>query len=134
YLRGLPLALVIDGGFLAFHGALHPAPNADLHLEGAARVERSFEAMERGGYGVNVGFFGHTHRSVVWEMRDGRLSALEGSAITARPDARYLINPGSVGQPRDGDPRASFAIWDDGSRTARFHRVAYDVEGCLAKA
>ena len=50
--------------------------------------------------------------------------------------ARYLINPGSVGQPRDGDPRAAFALFDldGGAGVVRFRRVPFDREACLAKA
>ena len=43
-------------------------------------------------------------------------------------DARYLVNPGSVGQPRDGDPRAAFAIYDSDLRILTLRRVAYPVE------
>jgi len=39
-----------------------------------------------------------------------------------------MINPGSIGQPRDGDPRAAFALYDDGRHTVTFHRVPYDIE------
>jgi diadenosine tetraphosphatase ApaH/serine/threonine PP2A family protein phosphatase len=46
---------------------------------------------------------------------------------------RYLINPGSVGQPRDGDPRASYAIVDTGARNVAIHRVAYDIQSAQAK-
>jgi diadenosine tetraphosphatase ApaH/serine/threonine PP2A family protein phosphatase len=49
--------------------------------------------------------------------------------------ARYLVNPGSVGQPRDGDPRAAFALvdLDGGAATVRFCRVAFDRDACQAK-
>ena len=45
-----------------------------------------------------------------------------------RPASITLVNPGSVGQPRDGDPRAAFAVWDPAEQTLAFHRVDYDVE------
>lgn len=57
--------------------------------------------------------------------------------LLAAPGACYLINPGSVGQPRDGDPRAAFALLDldaDGTRTVRFRRVPFDATACLVKA
>jgi diadenosine tetraphosphatase ApaH/serine/threonine PP2A family protein phosphatase len=44
------------------------------------------------------------------------------------PQVRYLVNPGSVGQPRDGDPRAAFAIYDSDSSSLILHRLAYAVE------
>jgi diadenosine tetraphosphatase ApaH/serine/threonine PP2A family protein phosphatase len=48
-------------------------------------------------------------------------------AVRLEPGTRYLINPGSVGQPRDGDPRAAFALYDDADDTLRFRRVEYPV-------
>jgi diadenosine tetraphosphatase ApaH/serine/threonine PP2A family protein phosphatase len=49
------------------------------------------------------------------------------------PDRRYLINPGSAGQPRDGDPRAAFLIYDDKDRKVTFQRVEYDILTCQEK-
>jgi predicted phosphodiesterase len=139
FLSGLPLHRVVDGRFLVVHGALHPAPNADLHLSRDARVARSIQALRDGPWGVRLAFFGHTHRAVAHEACAGSVRSLEGPVIDlrARPDARFLVNPGSVGQPRDGDLRASFAlldIADGGAATVRFERVPFDREACLAKA
>jgi diadenosine tetraphosphatase ApaH/serine/threonine PP2A family protein phosphatase len=53
--------------------------------------------------------------------------------LRIKPDARYIINPGSVGQPRDGDPRAAYAIWDTKANTLRFNRVEYDIEATQRK-
>jgi diadenosine tetraphosphatase ApaH/serine/threonine PP2A family protein phosphatase len=46
---------------------------------------------------------------------------------------KYFINVGSVGQPRDGDPRASYVVFDSGTRTLRFRRIAYDVASAQAR-
>ena len=54
--------------------------------------------------------------------------------VSLESSARYLVNPGSVGQSRDGDPRAAFLVYDDLDRTLRFHRVEYDWELCYRKA
>ncbi len=75
--------------------------------------------------------YGHTHLPVSFSA-DGkgrvRGSAVRGEAIVRLdPAKRYLINPGSVGQPRDRNPRASFAIVDSRRMTAQFFRVSYDV-------
>ena len=51
-----------------------------------------------------------------------------GGVNPAAPDLRWVLNPGSVGQPRDGDPRASYLVLDLGAGRASFRRVAYDVE------
>jgi diadenosine tetraphosphatase ApaH/serine/threonine PP2A family protein phosphatase len=50
-----------------------------------------------------------------------------GQVVQLRPDTRYLVNPGSVGQPRDGDPRAAYALLDTTARTILFERVGYDI-------
>jgi diadenosine tetraphosphatase ApaH/serine/threonine PP2A family protein phosphatase len=52
----------------------------------------------------------------------------ERTSLVLDPDARYLINPGSIGQPRDRDPRASFVTYDSTRRVVTWHRVRYPVE------
>jgi predicted phosphodiesterase len=134
YLARLPISLTVDRGFLLFHGALHPVPNVELHLSNDARIARSIQALQRGPWGVRLAFFGHTHRGAVHEARGRAWRSLEGPMIELVAGRYYLVNPGSVGQPRDGDPRASFLVYDDEAETLRFHRVPFDRSACLAKA
>lgn len=80
-----------------------------------------------------VCLFGHTHLPVVYRRDvDGDAGLVpqpdQDVQLQLREDARYLINPGSVGQPRDGDPRAAFAIYDQASRMITLKRVEYPVE------
>ena len=81
----------------------------------------------------SVGLHGHTHVPVAFSERDGRIDVItpgDGSGMAFQPPnagERVLLNPGSVGQPRDGDPRASFAVIDTEGRRCSWHRVAYDV-------
>jgi predicted phosphodiesterase len=73
---------------------------------------------------------GHSHVALTFSSRDGDVSgklAPEGTEIDLS-DGRWLLNPGSVGQPRDGDPRAAFALLDLDRSRASFRRVAYPVE------
>lgn len=81
-----------------------------------------------------VCFFGHTHLPVVYR-RNGHADAgfiphVEEDAlqVSLSADARYLVNPGSVGQPRDGDARAAFAVYDADLRVLTLRRVPYAVE------
>ena len=76
------------------------------------------------------GLHGHTHVPIVYTEVDGRLRTLEPRAgnSVALDQGRMLLNPGSVGQPRDGDPRASYLVLDLAAETAAWGRVAYDVE------
>jgi predicted phosphodiesterase len=88
---------------------------------------------------VAVNFFGHTHLQGGF-AHDGhewyRLTPdyttrdqAEHWTLQLSSGARYLLNPGSVGQPRDGDWRAAFALFDSEARTVEFHRIPYDVRG-----
>ena len=87
----------------------------------------------------DVSFFGHTHLQGAFLChRNGvkQLLAAQGEAertIQLEPDANYMINPGSVGQPRDGDPRAAYAIYSSEEHTVEFCRVAYDIDRAAAK-
>jgi diadenosine tetraphosphatase ApaH/serine/threonine PP2A family protein phosphatase len=76
-----------------------------------------------------LGLHGHTHLPMAWADRGGRIDAIapsDGSTFGA-DGGPALLNPGSVGQPRDGNPRASWLELDTEGRTATWHRVDYDV-------
>ena len=77
--------------------------------------------------------FGHTHLPAIYmRTADGDTGLApdvdEALEVPLDPAVRYLINPGSVGQPRDGDPRAAFAIYDSERRVLTMRRVVYPVE------
>jgi len=78
-----------------------------------------------------VTFFGHTHIPSVFSLEGRRLGvmALRGGSgsIQLDPRGRYLINPGSIGQPRDRDPRASYMTYDSDRRVVRWYRVPYPI-------
>jgi diadenosine tetraphosphatase ApaH/serine/threonine PP2A family protein phosphatase len=86
---------------------------------------------------TRLNFFGHTHVQGGFAANGDewfRLSPQYGSRDEAeeyelplRESARYLLNPGSVGQPRDGDWRAAFAVYDDDAKAVTFYRVPYNV-------
>jgi diadenosine tetraphosphatase ApaH/serine/threonine PP2A family protein phosphatase len=82
-----------------------------------------------------LAFFGHSHlQGGFFEKRRrlGQLSKIRGNetavTIELEADTMYLINPGSVGQPRDGDPRAAYAIYDSTTRCVELRRVPYPIE------
>ena len=82
-----------------------------------------------------VTFFGHTHHQGGFSYQDSNLEVLQirpratesFAALRIEAGRRYLLNPGSIGQPRDGDPRAAFAIADLEHDTVEFWRVHYDI-------
>jgi diadenosine tetraphosphatase ApaH/serine/threonine PP2A family protein phosphatase len=86
---------------------------------------------------VAVSFFGHSHIPSIFTLEaDGILvEAVRGSRrkLYLERGKRYLVNPGSVGQPRDRNPRASYAIFDSEERTVAFDRVPYDMKGTRRK-
>jgi diadenosine tetraphosphatase ApaH/serine/threonine PP2A family protein phosphatase len=82
--------------------------------------------------------FGHTHYPLVISEGNGELwmhvtEGVEGGLVELETGSRYLINPGSIGQPRDGNPRASYLILDTSEPAAEFSRVEYPVELAMAK-
>jgi len=82
--------------------------------------------------------FGHTHWPVMFELTDGTVDTIgsgESSAglLVLRPESKYLLNPGSVGQPRDGDPRAAYGLVDTAAMSVELFRVDYPLEITQAK-
>lgn len=80
---------------------------------------------------TQICFIGHSHVPLVYAHHADKTTefrqTVADEVIELDPDARYIINPGSVGQPRDNDPRAAFAVWDTDAASVTFHRVEYDV-------
>jgi diadenosine tetraphosphatase ApaH/serine/threonine PP2A family protein phosphatase len=84
-------------------------------------------------FSTAICFFGHTHVPFVISEHAAQrgeppLIPTDGDAVQLDPNERYLINPGSVGQPRDGDPRAAFALYYPEERRIVFRRILYPVE------
>jgi diadenosine tetraphosphatase ApaH/serine/threonine PP2A family protein phosphatase len=80
-------------------------------------------------FDTRICLHGHTHVPVVYRAEGGQvhaMAAVPGSPVSVET-GRLLVNPGSVGQPRDGNPAASYLVIDTGVQTAQFHRVTYDV-------
>ena len=85
-----------------------------------------------------ITFFGHTHLQGSFVLNDDHVDAfhpayrtvgqIESSEFPLKKNLRYLVNPGSVGQPRDGDWRAGFAIFDSDARIVAFYRVPYNLK------
>jgi predicted phosphodiesterase len=84
-----------------------------------------------------VTFFGHTHIPSLFSLQGRKIgvTALRGTSgrIVLDPEARYLINPGSIGQPRDRDPRASYMTYDSDRRVVRWYRIPYPIGAAQAR-
>jgi diadenosine tetraphosphatase ApaH/serine/threonine PP2A family protein phosphatase len=122
WLGALPDRLV-DGPFTLVHGS--PRDPIWEYVTSVPVARANLAAFD-----TSVGLHGHTHIPIVFRDHDGRVEAAtpgDGSSI-ALDGGRMLLNPGSVGQPRDGDPRASYAIIDTDAGRCTWQRVAYDIE------
>ena len=135
-LRRLPLTAT-EGPFTLVHGTLrHPE-----RFEYLVDVAQALDTMV--ACRTLMCLLGHTHLPCFMEFdrHQRRLMRIltapeELAEVPYQDDAealRYLFNPGSVGQPRDGDPRASFAVIDTGQRRVSIHRVPYDIAAAQHK-
>jgi diadenosine tetraphosphatase ApaH/serine/threonine PP2A family protein phosphatase len=116
-------------------GLFHASPRDPVweYVLSSDQAEAGFEAMTE-----RVGLIGHSHIALFFARASGtRPGYAQGAAATDGDeielgDGEWLLNPGSVGQPRDGDPRAAWLELDTDAWTARWHRVAYDVAAAAA--
>lgn len=123
YLNDLP-AITQTGAYTLAHGS--PRSPVWEYITSPQNATENFAYFD-----TDVCFIGHTHVAMYALMTEGATGA---EIYAFAPDqeldllaGRYLINPGSVGQPRDGDPRAAYAIYDSEARAVTFHRVDYDI-------
>ena len=90
-------------------------------------VTNKFDAMSNFNYQfTNLCFHGHTHVPRVF-VRGSRVKEVPAESIVIEENMKYFVNVGSVGQPRDGDSRACYAIYDLDSKTVSFRRLKYDL-------
>ena len=131
YLRGLTPALEHEG-----FGLFHASPRDPVweYVLSIDQAEAGLDAQSE-----RIGLIGHSHVALFFTRPEGgpRRAYAHGAqtgdgALLDIDDGAWLINPGSVGQPRDGDPRAAWLELDLTEWTARFHRVSYDIAPAAA--
>jgi predicted phosphodiesterase len=106
----------------------HGAPfDEDYYIFGEFDAAEAFDCLD-----TRVGFFGHTHFPFLYSLEDHTVQGtfIQGGSreIKLRKDVPYLINPGSVGQPRDRNPKGACAIYDTSTETIRFCRFDYNIQ------
>ena len=122
WLKALPRGpLAVEDGV----GLAHGTPlDEDAYIFGEIEALNVFRRTD-----FQVCFFGHSHFPVIFELSPDAITTIltvpPSFRYKLRPGMRYLINPGSIGQPRDGNPEASFAIYDGTARTVTIQRVPY---------
>ena len=119
-LAGLPLTADEHGIFLAH--ASPAAPGAWEYVFGPADAALQFPAFAGAFCAV-----GHTHRPRAFSLEEGRVREHRESVLTMREGIRYIVDVGSVGQPRDRNPDAAYAVYDSEERRLSFRRIRYDV-------
>jgi predicted phosphodiesterase len=130
FLFRLPERLAVGEDILLVHGA---PSDPDRYLFRLADAEDEMAAVS-GEAAPRVVLFGHTHVPAAFvRKRGGAVTPAPLEGFRLGEGDRAMLNPGSVGQPRDRDPRASFLILDTDTGEASWIRVPYDVKACQAK-
>jgi diadenosine tetraphosphatase ApaH/serine/threonine PP2A family protein phosphatase len=122
FLADLPLTRERDG-MLFVHASAHQ-PAAWEYVTGLEQAERSLRATT-----CRMVFSGHVHAPALYRLADdGRMGAHapDTARVPIRPQHRYLVIPGAVGQPRDGNNAACYALYDDVTCELTYFRVPYD--------
>lgn len=119
--------LHIGPSLTAAHGS-PDRPEEYRYLFSFEDARASFRAFE-----TPICFVGHTHLPSLFRESTESVSYLQPGSYALEPDERYLLNPGSVGQPRDRDPRLAFGIFDDEKWNFEIVRLKYDNEKAAAK-
>jgi diadenosine tetraphosphatase ApaH/serine/threonine PP2A family protein phosphatase len=121
YLEDLPYVLE-EESFVVAHGTLHE-PEEFIYMMTGADAMHTFEVLKK-----RICFVGHSHVPGVFKLKEGSISQVSGRKISLEEGAQYIVNAGSVGQPRDGDPRACYCIYDADKGYIEFRRVEYDID------
>jgi predicted phosphodiesterase len=124
WLKALPQGpVVVDDRFAISHGT---PIDEDAYIFGEIEALNVFRHTQ-----FPLCFFGHSHFPVIFALSPDAITTILTVApsfrFKMREGVRYLINPGSIGQPRDGNPLASFAIYDSDTRTVSIHRIQYRI-------
>jgi diadenosine tetraphosphatase ApaH/serine/threonine PP2A family protein phosphatase len=118
WLRNLPPSAIRDGALL-----VHASPRSPLY-EYVLDIDTAEANLEQ--LGDALCFHGHSHVPGIFHVDEGRVEHDYRIGLLA-VDGPALVNPGSVGQPRDRDPDASYGVWDTDDETFEFRRVPYDL-------
>lgn len=127
YLKSLPL-IISEGNFTLAHGSPREPIWEYLLSTRAAQDNLKF-------FSTRFCLVGHSHVPLVFEYSDSsvNLHKLENGATLKVGEGRLIVNPGSVGQPRDNDPRASYVLYDSDTGVISHHRVEYNIEATQEK-
>ena len=127
YLQNLPMGPAKNEYFHICHGSM---ADEDEYVAYVREAAPHFAELE-----LPLAFFGHTHLQGGFFAKGNRAALIPQvefdeteRTIELEPDLVYLVNPGSVGQPRDGDPRAAYAIYDSDAKLVHLRRTEYPID------
>ena len=121
WLRRLPFT-AIKAGTAIVHSTMDN-PEAFGYVFDHLQAEANFISQK-----TPLCFHGHTHCPMIYEKQLSGVYRIDPQDFELKLGRKYFINVGSVGQPRDGDPRASYVLYDPVARRVRFRRLEYDIE------
>lgn len=128
YLGALPYQMDLPGEACTLVHATLDKPESWRYVTGPAEAAHSL-----GWQKTPVAFFGHTHVPHLFVDDGERVAEYFYRKVLLDPAKRYLVNVGSVGQPRDGDWRAAYAVYDSADRSLELRRLPYDIAKAQAK-
>ena len=126
WLKLLPLVQRVDGTLF-----VHATPSEPAAWRYCMQVEDALDEME--SYPEELCLIGHSHVPGAFERHDDEVRYTRAEEMMLREGRQYLVNVGSVGQPRDGDKRAAYLLFDTAERRLSHLRVAYDIAGAQRK-
>lgn len=125
-IKSMPLTATTEGVFVVH--ASPEAPGNWFYLNSVYDATHQFEFFTE-----TLCVVGHTHRPAIFALDGEKIVKRPESMLTFEERFRYIVNVGSVGQPRDGNPDAMYALYETGEETLSFHRVAYDYRATQEK-
>lgn len=130
FLQGLPKQRLAEPSIMLVHGSPR---HEDEYILGVREMTENLQLLISHHADVKVCFFGHTHHPVVVAQGTLITSIPEDKKVALDRGKTYLINPGSVGQPRDGVNRSAFGVFDTLTWTMEFYRVPYNIQSIQDK-
>ncbi len=125
YLRDLPDTRIVDDRYLIVHGSI---ADRDEYMLTPDIIMKNMKLFRTDYAGMDLCFFGHSHLPAIIGNGQVDMKFPETRNVKLDPLRPYLINPGSVGQPRDRVPLTSFAVFDPQAYAIKIHRIEYDVQ------
>jgi len=125
FLRQLPDQRVVDERYMIVHGSIL---DRDEYMLSGEIITRNVLELHNNYAGIDICFFGHSHFPAVIGNGKADMKFPETRTVKLDPLRQYMINPGSVGQPRDGVPLTSFAVFDPQAYSVTITRIEYNVQ------